>query len=265
MVNRYDIGQAGPSARDKYREKETAALLWLYRWGYASPAQIDRVAGQNRPGFGSKLEEKGLLWELPLGHEQPKKLYAMTEAGLEKARNLIEEGEAGDDLEALADLPYRFTKSFTVSPDHLFHELYLQYATHHMMQKSLWVDGLKTARMMREKNRRRMKQPDAVLLDDYKRPWIFEAERTQKGKERLEVMVYLMLEAITAGHYAGAIVYTPKTAIKNHLENLKRQAFLRKFSPSPSGFVPVGADPYRVNADAANAIQVHQVGLPERL
>lgn len=265
MEKRYDIGQSGPSARDKYREKEAAALLWLYRWGYASSAQIDRVARQNRPGFGSKLKEKGLLWEQPLGHEQPKKLYAMTEAGLEKARNLIEEGEAGEALEALADLPYRFTKNFTVSPDHLFHELYLQYASHHMLQNSLWLEDIKTARMMRERNRRRMKQPDAVLIDDFMRPWMFEAERTQKGKERLEVMVYLMLEAISAGHYAGAIVYTPKHAIKTHLEKLKQQTFLRKFMPTPSGFVAVNADPYHVDADAAKAILVHHVESPERL
>lgn len=265
MESRYDISQEGPSARNKYQEKEAGVLLWLYRWGYASPAQIDRVARQNRSGFGDKLKEKGLLWEQPLSHDQPQKLYAMTEAGLEKARTLIEQGEASDELEGLSDLPYRFTKRFTINTDHLFHELYLQYAAHHMLESSLWLDDIKTARMMREKNRRRMKQPDAILIDDYKRPWIFEAERTPKGRNRLEVMLYLMMEAITTGDYVGAIVYTPMTSIKTDLETLKNQTFLHKFVPTASGFTPVAGDPYQIDPEVAKAIQIHKLERPKRL
>lgn len=129
----------------------------------------------------------------------------------------------------------------------------------------MWVDDIITSRMQGEKNRRRLKQPDAVIQDSNEQHYIFEAERTQKGKERLELMMQLMLERLAASEYQGAFVYTPRPAIKRHFEELKKQPYLRRFVSTPSGFVPIDGDYFEVNPTLANTISVRLLPIPERL
>ncbi len=51
----------GRSSRDVGREKITKALLWIYRWGWSSPAMINLVGGGNQRGLPSRLAAQKLI------------------------------------------------------------------------------------------------------------------------------------------------------------------------------------------------------------
>jgi hypothetical protein len=104
----------GKSPKTVGREKEIAALLWVYRFGFSSKKIIDSLNGTATSGLTNRLVKKELLVETETASGTPPTFLTLSRSGLEIATS-----HSNQLLNYQLD-PYRMRQ------DHFRHDLFIQ-------------------------------------------------------------------------------------------------------------------------------------------
>lgn len=181
----------GQSSRARGREKDLAALEWVYRWGWSSPSIVDLVASPTRRGVCARLTRRGLL----VAHPSP---GGSGVAGAPATVvTLSDDGVA--EVEALADalMPYD-TDGRQIPWRQLRHDALVQTWTAQKISSGKIAD-YRTPRELAEKSERGVKQPDAVWITKTGMSVAVELELTAKKDREFHQAVLALLRSVHPG------------------------------------------------------------------
>lgn len=187
---RQRLAERGVSPRKVGKDRAIAALDWVYRWGWSTPAVIDALTGAKRRGLCAKLVQAGLLAETKTAagailHDMPQKIVTLTDAGVAEI-----ERRRVDDLMDYSTNPYKVNQAL------IRHDLLVQKATQRSMQSG-GIKGFLTPRELNRKSSADSKQPDALwIMPDNRRAGI-EIELTAKFDRRLDEFVWRIWQSMT--------------------------------------------------------------------
>lgn len=187
---RQRLAAAGQSPRRVGKDRALAALDWVYRWGWSTPAVIDALTGAKRRGLCAKLVQAGLLVETKTAagrilHDLPQKIVTLSDAGLAEV-----ERRRVDDLMDYSTNPYKVNQAM------LRHDLLVQKATQRSLQSG-GIKGFLTPRELARKSTADSKQADALwIMPDSRRAGV-EVELTAKWDRRLDEFVWRIWQSMT--------------------------------------------------------------------
>ena len=183
---------AGRSPKAVGREKDAAALGWVYRWGWSAPGIVDAVASPTRRGVAARLV-KGRLME---AHDCeaaggikgiPHQILTLTPDGVAELETDL--GEA--DL-----LPYPVQGARLIHWRQLRHDMLVQRWTAQKLADGKIV-GYQTPREIAERSQPGVKQPDAVWILPTGARVAVEAELTAKFARELDQALVALLRSVT--------------------------------------------------------------------
>ena len=178
----------GMSPRARGAEKTSAALDWIYRWGWTSPSILDLVTDGKRTGLSARLTRQKLICttktEAGGGVKGiPIHILTLDSIGLDEVERLR------DDL-----LPYQ-TDPYRIDQTKLRHDHIAQKATINALKAGIITD-FKTPHELAAKSAKGVKQPDVLWIKpDGKRMGI-EVELSAKWDRKLDQFVLGCLQSL---------------------------------------------------------------------
>lgn len=171
----------GISPRARGAEKTRAALEWIYRWGWSSPAILDLVTDGKRTGLSARLVRQKLITstktECGGGVKGiPIHMLTLTSLGREEVERLRE------DLLNYDNDPYRIDQS------KLRHDQLAQRATANSLKNKTILD-FKTPSELTAKSAKGVKQPDVLWIRPDKTRMGIEVELSAKWDRKLDEFV----------------------------------------------------------------------------
>lgn len=185
---------AGRSPRQAGRDKERAALRWIYRWGWSSPAVVDLVASPGRRGLAARLVRKGLADGHPAPggggiKGTPTSVLTLTETGVSEVEAVLPDRLI---------TPYPSAPERTIPWHQLRHDALVQLWTARRL-----ADGLITEytppRELSARSVSGVKQPDAVWRTAGGLAVAVELELTAKKDRELHQAVAAIVDSVHPG------------------------------------------------------------------
>lgn len=212
---------AGRTSRQAGRDKDLAALTWIYRWGYSAPTVADQIASPGRRGVVSRLEKKGLLTRHPTPSGGgikgvPVNVIVLTQDGV---------AEVEAELPETRILPYPTHPERTIPWHQLRHDMLMQAWTAKRLMEGKISDYAtpreldcqqKTAGVKRPDATWRMKTADKTIVA------MVELELTAKKDRELHQAVLALLKAVQPenGAYDMAAILSHSQAILDRYRRL---------------------------------------------
>lgn len=190
-ARRERLGDRSP--RQVGAEKAMAALLWVYRWGWASPTTIGLVGDDNQAGLAARLVRRGFLTKTRTEsgggqRDVPAYMLTLTELGLHEVERSFSDP---DELMPYPIDPYRINQAL------LRHDHMAQTATAKALASGA-ITGYKTERELRQRSQDAWKQPDVVWLQGAERIAV-EVELSAKWERDLDQFVRSCIYAMAKG------------------------------------------------------------------
>jgi hypothetical protein len=167
----------GASPRQRGREKALKALDWVYRWGWAAPATIDQLNGEQARGLAKRLVDRGLLvatkTQAGYGFEYvPAKMLTLSKFGIneiERERSQLREileAQNANKASMTMLLEYK-VDPYRINQNNLRHDNIVQLATLNKIKAGEVIEFF-TERELKHFSKKEVKQPDAVwrLISD---------------------------------------------------------------------------------------------------
>ncbi|TAA73706.1 MAG: hypothetical protein CDV28_1682 [Candidatus Electronema aureum] len=182
------------SPRQVGAEKANLVLLWIYRWGWASPTTVGLVGSDNQNGLAARLVRRGFLNKIRTEsgggqRDVPAYILTLTELGRHEVERLITDP---DDLLPYDVDPYRINQTL------LRHDHMAQTATAKALASGT-ISGYQTERELRQKSQKSMKQPDVVWQQGSDHLTAVEIELSAKWERDLDQFVRSCIYAMTEG------------------------------------------------------------------
>lgn len=189
---------AGRSPRAVGREKDAAALAWVYRWGWSAAGIVDAVASPGRRGVASRLVKKGLLdahdCEAAGGVKGiPHQVVTLTPDGVAEVEADLSEAEL---------LPYPVQGSKIIAWKQLRHDMLVQNWTAKRMTAESII-GYQTPRQIAARSEANIKQPDAIWVLPGGKKAAIECELTAKFNRELDQALIALLRSVVPKNDAG--------------------------------------------------------------
>lgn len=227
---------AGRSPRAVGREKDAAALAWVYRWGWSAAGIVDAVASPGRRGVASRLVKKGLLdahdCEAAGGVKGiPHQVVTLTPDGVAEVEADLGEAEL---------LPYPPNGAKLIAWRQLRHDMLVQNWTARKMNAGNLI-GYLTPRQISERSEASIKQPDAVWIMQGQQGMrlrvAIECELTAKFGRELDQSLTALLRSVvpktegqSGGPYDLAIILSHSPGlIDRYKRTLKPGGIIRKW------------------------------------
>lgn len=208
---------AGRTSREVGREKDLAALRWVYRWGWSSPAVVDLVASPGRRGVCARLRKRGLLVAHPTPgggglKGVPAEVVLLSEDGV---------AEVEAELPESAILPYPPSDGRAVPWHQIRHDTLVQLWTARKLAADTITDYTTPRELMGRPSGNGVKQPDAVwwLADDGLAVAV-ELELTAKKDRELHQAALAIITAVHPGSDTKANGPYDAVAILSHSQAL---------------------------------------------
>lgn len=175
------------------REKMLAALLWVYRWGWASPTTVGLVGDDNQAGLAARLVKRGFLAKTRTEsgggqRDVPAYMLTLTELGLHEVERSFTDP---DELLPYEIDPYRINQAL------LRHDNMAQTATAKALASGA-ISGYQTERELRQRSQDGVKQPDVVWHQGSERIAV-EVELSAKWERDLDQFVRSCIWAMAKG------------------------------------------------------------------
>ncbi|BBP02526.1 hypothetical protein [Sulfuriferula nivalis] len=164
----------GKSPKAVGREKEIAALLWVYRFGFSSKKIVDSLNMTTTTGLSNRLVKKELLVETKTASGSPPTFLTLSRAGLEIATS-----HSNQLLNYQLD-PYRSRQ------DHFRHDLFIQKTALKAIKNG---HTFLTESELAEKSVAGEKQFDLIIIMSDKRTVGVEIELSAKWERDLDFFV----------------------------------------------------------------------------
>lgn len=173
------LSQLSPRARGE--QKNQAALDWIYRWGWSSPAMLDLVTGKPRSGVAARLVRRNLISSTKTESGGgvagvPMAIVTLTQLGHEQVERFR------DDLIPYEIDPYRLDQS------KLRHDLISQKATCEALAAGL-IENFKTPNELTAQSQKGVKQPDVLWIRQAGKRMGIEVELSAKWDRKLDQFV----------------------------------------------------------------------------
>lgn len=210
--NSLALQQAGVTTRELGDVLTRKALLWVWRWGWASPSTIDFLTLDGaRRGKAARLESRGFLKAFKPGSfapDAPRKVLRLTDAGLEELSRLH------DSLDlSLADVPVRWNQ--------LRHDYIVQNMVAECVVKmdAKYFSGPELAARQKEWP----KVPDAIINDV-----VIELETTPKKEGELHRAAYGLAQLSAEGRKIR-IISTQKPILAAYEKLLAKGSRIKRY------------------------------------
>lgn len=189
-----DKALAGKSPRQVGAEKQKAALLWMYNWGWSTPSVLEIVGRDNRNGLVSRLIKNGLVLrtQSESGGGQrgvPTYILTLTTAGIETVEK---DFTSADSLLPVETNPYRINQAL------LRHDTLAQVATANNIIPGT-ITGYRSEFQLRQKSQENIKQPDAVWLHADGSQTAIEVELSAKWGRDFDQFLHKCLLSLASG------------------------------------------------------------------
>lgn len=183
----------GSNPRKRGREKDLAALLWVYRWGWSSSSIINAIASPSRAVVAARLVRGGALETLFVEHaggiaDVPANVLVLTPDGVELAESqLNEDGFIGYPRDPRRLIVWR----------QLRHDLIVQRATARQLNAGR-INAFITPRELAAQSQFAIKQPDVVWIKNDLKIAV-ELELTAKVGREFHQTIYALLQSVFPG------------------------------------------------------------------
>lgn len=149
---------AGRTTREVGREKDLAALTWVYRWGWSAPTIVDLVASPGRRGVCARLRKRGQLVAHPTPSGGglkgvPAEVVLLSEDGVAEVEAELAEAQV---------LPYPPSDGRAVPWHQLRHDTLVQLWTAKKLNSDTIFDYVTPRELISKPSANAIKQPDAV-------------------------------------------------------------------------------------------------------
>lgn len=190
-ARRERLGDRSP--RQVGAEKARAALLWVYRWGWASPTTVGLVGDDNQAGLAARLVKRGFMTKTRTEsgggqRDVPAYMLTLTDLGLHEVERSFADP---DDLLPYDVDPYRINQAL------LRHDHMAQTATAKALANGA-ISGYQTERELRQRSQDGVKQPDVVWHQGSERIAV-EVELSAKWERDLDQFVRSCIWAMAKG------------------------------------------------------------------
>lgn len=200
----------GKSSRQVGKDKDMAALLWVYKWGWSSASVLDSFASPNRRGVAARLVKKGLLEKHAADggglKGVPVDILTLTQDGVAEVETSITEAEL---------LPYPRRGDRLIIWRQVRHDLLSQrYTAIRMVEKK--ITDYQTPRMIAAKSDANTKQPDAVWVMEDGKKMAVELELSAKYDRDLDEFCHKVIWSLSdQGNYAFVGILSQSAAIRS--------------------------------------------------
>lgn len=216
LRERREAALAGRSPRAVGAAKDSAALLWVYRWGWSSASVIDAHASPGRRGVAARLVRRGLLAATPSPSGRgvrgaPAEVLTLTADGVAEVEAVLPHAEV---------LPYPTAAERAIPWHQLRHDVLVQLWTARRLGEGV-IDGYVTPRQLAGRpSGAGEKQPDAVWRWPGVGAVAVELELTAKREREQAQAALALLRAIrpktatdAGGGYDAAVILSHSPAI----------------------------------------------------
>lgn len=206
------LSVGGVTTRALGEDLTRRALLWIWRWGWASPSTIDYLTldGERR-GKAARLESRGLLKAFKPGSyspDSPRKVLRLTDAGVQELARLH------PDLDlSLSDIPVRWSQ---LRHDYVVQNLVAESV---IKKEARYFSGPELA----SKQKDWPKVPDAVIEDA-----VIEVELSIKKEGELHRAAYGLLKLAAKGRTIR-IYSTQRPILKAYSSLLREGARINRY------------------------------------
>lgn len=216
LRERREAALAGRSPRAVGAAKDSAALTWVYAWGWSSASVIDAHASPGRRGVAARLVRRGLLAATPSPSGRgvrgaPAEVLTLTPDGVAEVEAVLPEAEV---------IPYPTQADRTIPWHQLRHDTLVQLWTARRLHDGT-ITGYVTPRQMAGRpSGAGEKQPDAVWRHPTLGAVAVELELTAKREREQAQAALALLRAIrpktatdAGGGYDAAVILSHSPAI----------------------------------------------------
>lgn len=189
----------GVTARELGDELTRRCLLWVFRWGWASPSTLDFIAHPGRRGKAARLVERKLLAReatASISPDAPRYLLKLTELGFEELSRLHDPIDTN-----LIDLP--------VKRNQIRHDYILQNLVQDLLRRRF--DGYASTRELEVRNSGG-KIPDAIVFCGKEKTAV-ELEISEKSEREMNQTCDAISEMIKNGVVSNVMIFSTKKSI----------------------------------------------------
>ncbi|MFN3958241.1 MAG: hypothetical protein ACK4Q6_12130 [Tepidimonas ignava] len=238
------------SPREVGAERAKAALAWLRRWGWSSPAVLDALTRSTRRGLAARLERAKMAEAIEIDFYSiaiaplPKKLVKLTEMGQQVAETFC------------SNVKTIYEDIARPKPQQLLHDIKVQEIAAKYVAK-----GAELVYSAPELNKfvKSGKIPDAVIEIDGKRTAI-ELELSKKRDDEFYFGIEALCESLKNKRFDSYVIYCSSTSIADrYKKTLIPDMIIDRYVRAENRHLKKTKNGYQIPTDIALKVKIFEL------